>query len=721
MISLMFFSSINAEEKDKVTVYGHKVINTPSLALPEGGAADIATVFNMLPGGAANNNGTLSLIPQYRGMFGPRLDVRVNGQRIIPMGPMWMDPPLHYAPLTLVEEFRFQRGVAPVSTSAGLGGNMNAILKQSRFMPGEKMITQGSFEVHGHSMDEGYNMGFFVGAGNDSHRFHVFGSRDEGSDAESAKGPIDGTAYERDSYGFAYGMRHGVHEFSLNYHRIITGDTGTPTLPMDINYIHGDFGKFAYKTRWGDYQVDFSFLFKDVEHKMSNYHFRSATDIDLLPIPDEQKLPPLRGIDRRHTDVTLEGVNAALKLQRAYKGGTLHFGLEAYSDDHNMEIFDPDFAPFFVSNFNDVDEDEIAVFAEWFGPLTQDLDMSIGIRYAHVRQAGDVVDALPARLAARPNNPVLNPVTNSFLALRDAFNNSQRTQEDDHLNVVLSSRYRWSKQLSLLASLAQTTRSPSYIERYLWVPLETNAGLGDGNNYVGDLNLDPEISRGFDIGFDWIASGVYFSPRIYHWWINDYIQGISIDSNECQAPFANAIETISCVNGDRTPKRFANVDAKIYGLDLEFGYRLNSDWRLDGIASITRGRRRDINDNLFRISPPKLVVGVTREFNSGNINFQAIAVAEQDKLAHSLLDPDNLGGNIDTAATPGYMLANIAASYRFSGKYPVTLSAGVNNIFDKYYQDHTSGFNRRVNSFTPIGQKIPGTERNVYLKLVYQW
>ena len=47
------------------------------------------------------------------------------------------------------------------------------------------------------------------------------------------------------------------------------------------------------------------------------------------------------------------------------------------------------------------------------------------------------------------------------------------------------------------------TRAPSYIERYLWIPLNVNAGLGDGNNYIGNIDLDPEWSNQFELGLDW--------------------------------------------------------------------------------------------------------------------------------------------------------------------------------------------------------------------------
>ncbi|MGU9977498.1 MAG: TonB-dependent receptor [Candidatus Oxydemutatoraceae bacterium WSBS_2016_MAG_OTU14] len=718
-VSQLLLTMASAEETEKIIVKEQRInMNTLMTVSPKVGVGDIADAFNQIPGGAVNANGALSNVPQYRGLFGPRLNVRVNKRQMSPAGPAWMDPPLHYAPTALVKELEFQRGVAPVSAGSGLGGYMNVNLKGSEFVDSEKMQVYGSVDAHGHSINDGYNAGVFLGLSNRTQRMHFLGSRDHGQDAESADGPIDGTGYVKDTYGLAYGFRYDEHEFSLDYHRTITGDSGTPMLPLDIDFFHADFVDLGYVTRWGEYDIDVKVSVKDIEHRMDNYRLRSAPDFDLLPIPDEQKLLPLRGTDRRYAFITLEGVNASLRLKRPLQDGYMQFGFEGYSDEHNMQLHDPDVKPFFVNNFNGVDVDEIATFIEWSGFVSNRFEASFGMRYTHTRQSAGAIDALPARLA---DGGTSNPVTNAFQVLRDEFNARDLTQKDDTIDVVMSTTYHWDEQLSLTGSLAQKSRAPSYVERYLWVPLEITAGLGDGNNYIGNLDLEPEVSRGFDFGFDWKGQKLYLAPRIYHWWINDYIQGVAVESNACQAPFANAVETVSCVNGDRTPKQFANVDAKVYGMDVDFGYRFNDDWHVDGIASITRGRRRDINDNLFRISPSKLVLGLTREFDQAQVGVETVWVAEQDKLARSLLDADNLGGNIDTGATPGYALVNLAASYRSSGENPWFVSGGITNLFDKYYQDHTSGFNRRGNSSTPIGQKIPGHGRNVYIKLSYQW
>jgi len=40
--------------------------------------------------------------------------------------------------------------------------------------------------------------------------------------------------------GIGYGFRSGIHEIEVNFHSIETDDTGTPSLPMDIDWFNTD-------------------------------------------------------------------------------------------------------------------------------------------------------------------------------------------------------------------------------------------------------------------------------------------------------------------------------------------------------------------------------------------------------------------------------------------------------------------------------------------------
>ena len=84
------------------------------------------------------DNGGLSGQVQYRGLFGDRVLIRINGQRFHGGGPNAMDPPLHYAPMPLIGSVEVDRGISPVRNGPGLAGGVNARLKQVDF--GEELV-----------------------------------------------------------------------------------------------------------------------------------------------------------------------------------------------------------------------------------------------------------------------------------------------------------------------------------------------------------------------------------------------------------------------------------------------------------------------------------------------------------------------------------------------------------------------------------------------------
>ena len=50
-----------------------------------------------------------------------------------------------------------------------------------------------------------------------------------------------------------------------------------------------------------------------------------------------------------------------------------------------------------------------------------------------------------------------------------------------------------------------------------------------------------------------------------------------------------------------------------------------------------------------------------------------------------------------------------------------SVGLGVENLFDKVYQDHLGGYNRVRDSDIPVGARINGMGRNFYLKLNATW
>jgi len=665
---------------------------------------DSMEILTRLPGANVNRNGPLSGQAQYRGLFGPRMTVTVDGMRVTPGGPNWMDSPLHYMPAGLTRSVSLTRGVAPVSAGPGMGGLIQAESKRSEFTSDHEFATLGDLTTSIMSND-GYGLYGLAGSANVKHRFHLLGSVEEGDDIESGDGTIGATEYDRTTIGAGYGYRWGFNDFSIDFSRTDTDGTGTPSLPLDIDFFETDRINLGLNTRWSSIDLSMRVFYTDIEHGMNNFKLRTAPDFSSAP------LPPFQGDDKRLVDVETDALGFSVEATFGAFGGDFTVGLDGNFEAHDAVVTDPDFDPFFVTNFNDATQDQVAFFAEWLANLADKWSVETGLRLARVESDAGPVDAFPARLADMgmpPAGTMPGMATRSAQVLRDRFNAADRSQDDNNVDAVLKLNYEISEDLLLGFGYAHKLRSPLYIERYLWIPLEVNAGLGDFNNYIGDVGLDPEESDQVELSMEWAFQRGRIAPRIFYRKVDDYIQGVPVTDAD--------VIRFSTVNGDPTPLQFANVEARLYGFDVVGRLRLADPLMLNATINYVRGKRDDISDDLYRIAPLNGRLSLTYERDNWSATVESVLVAEQDKISKTIVFDEPRSSNADT---PGYGLVNLYGEWRSRNGYQVR--AGIENLFDREYANHLNSFNRVINSDVPVGTRLPGPGINAFAQFAYTW
>ena len=696
-----------AGEVNEIRVVGRQeFLETQFNARRTSSGADSARLISRVPGGGANRNGPLTGQIQYRGMFGPRINVRIDGMLIHGGGPNWMAPPLHHIPAALMRDLVVEQGIASISTGGGIGGAATARWKRPAFNEGGGWDWHGDSELSAGSAAGSASGSLILGGSNANHRFYGIGNIDQGDDYESANGAVAATQYSRGIYGVGYGFRSGAHEILIDAHRIETEDSGTPTLPMDIDWFDTDTFNFRYNGQIGDIGVEAGVYQSSIDHGMSNYLLRPTPDFSSLP------LPPFVGDDKRFATAASEESGFRLAFDLEAGPGLLEFGAEGKRGEHDVAVTDPDFAPFFVNNFNGVETDSTSVFAQWSAILATNWYVELGARMERVEMSAGEVDAFPARLVDR--NPAMwgmGTPPRAVWLLRQGFNSRDRDQQDNNRDFVAKLRHQLTPNLVVEAGYGRKTRSPLYLERYLWIPLEINAGLGDGNNYVGNPDLQPETSDQFELGFDWTDGTAWFSPRFYLHNVEDYIQGVPATHMAVIGVSRNA-------NGDPTPLMFANTEADFRGLDLSFGFPINESWRVEGMASRVEAERGDISDHLYRINPDNLRVSLLYASGGFSARIEQVAVFEQERISRTNThDPMNPKNNANP--TGGHNLTNVYLTWL--GDADATFTLGAENLFDTDYTDHLSGFNRVMNSVVPVGSRMPGQGTNLFARVQFQW
>jgi iron complex outermembrane receptor protein len=669
-------------ETEQLTVVGVRVYPVVDTLAPDTAeAVDTAELLRELPGANLNANGTLTGIAQYRGLYGDRVAVTIDGLGMLSGGPNAMDAPLSYASPLLLENLHLERGIASVSSAVeSIGGHIGVAYDRGSF--GD----QSAFGVSGKAQmryaDNGnltMTAAQLVGA-SDTHKVALLGQIDRSDDLDFAGGTIRPSRLKRDRYDLSYGYNRDDTEFTVFAGRLETDNTGTASLPMDIRLIETDIAGVRLTTDAGGAGLDFELSRFDVDHVMDNYSLRTA---------------PASAMSFRANHAVGDGYQWRLGSRIETASADWRIGVDGETAEHTATITNPNVAPFRVENFNAAERDVMGLYAQWNGQHER-LDFEAGLRVNRVStNSGTVGASIPAM------NPTMQMMAMNAALLADAFNNSVRDRSQTNVDAVFKVGRVLGEMRSVYVEFGRKTRAPSYQELFLWLPLEATGGLADGRSYIGNPALDSEVSLEINIGSNWYRGSAWFTPQIFFKEISDYIQG---------NPTTNATANMVALMMTGMPAlEFANTDAEIYGFDLAWGYYLSESLVIDGVLTYSRGKRTDIDDNLYRLAPLNGRIGLTWESSDWSATLEAIAYSAQNRVA---------AYNAETPSA-GYGIVN--ASMRWQPGGPWALSAGVANLLDKRYQDHLDGINRVAAMDVPLGERLVGLGRSVQLGVSVSW
>lgn len=647
---------------EEVVVHGSHEKRTIEVATALVSSPDAAQLLKKAPGANVNSNGPLTGIPQYRGMFGPRVGVQLDGTQLAPAGPNWMDPPLSYAAAAQLESLQLYRGIAPVSVvQESIGGAVNAVTSQPDFSDTEDFELSGRVLASGQTINDATQLGATVFAVNKQHRLRLAAMTEQGDDAEFPDGDILPSEYQRDRFDLAYGFQLGAHTLDANYTRNETGDTGTASLPMDIRLIDGDLYSLGYSYEASEWRLQAKLFGSQLDHDMNNYHLRTA---------------PMDGAMWRRNITDSDNAGFKFSLFRPDERGSWLLGADGLDSSHNSDIDNPNNPMFYVVNFNDAQRTILGLFAERQQEFSNDLKAEFGLRYNRVEMDAGEVDGTPAMM--------MPPMQ----MLRDAFNSADRDQTDNNIDAVAKLWYEAGPEFTWYAGVGRKTRTASYQERYLWLPLQATGGLGDGNTYIGNIELDPEVAHEIEAGFDFNSGRISFSPRAFYRDVDDYIQG---------TPSASPAAL-----------QFNNVDATLWGFDMDWSASLTDTLTLRGLVNYVRGERDDIDDELYRIAPFNTTLALDYAASRWGATVEAVYYDEQDKVS------------LTNGETPSddYLLVNLGAWWQATPA--LRIAGGIDNLLDEDYQDHLAGRYRVMgNPDLDQGSKMPGYGINAFLRVEY--
>lgn len=680
----------------EITVIGvrdtHTVRTDDTLVAPP----DTAQLLRKMPGANINKNGELTGIAQYRGMYGDRIKVSVNGAPISGAGPNSMDSPLHYAPVAILESLTINRGIAPVSAGQEtIGGYVEAVTYTGEFGNSSDFDFAGRTYFGAQSVNKGTVASGFFSLANRNHIFRTFVMQEQADDLDFGGGSIIPSEYDRERFDLGYSFVRGDHEFSIDFARNNTKDAGTASLPMDIMAIDSDLFRSRYIWSGVDLNFTAEFSASDNEHWMTNYHMRRPPQDNMMTT----------GVMRyRRNWAVSENYGFKLQLEQLVDDGSWLYGVDGNFSAHRSSISNPNAMPFYISNFNDTDRDVLGVFVERGVSLSDNTGLDIGVRYNRVNMDSELVSANLNPMNIMTGMPAM--INNMAGMLSTQFNNGDLSKVDNNIDWFARFSIEAGNDVTWYVGAARKTRSPSYQERYLWLPLESTGGLADGKTYVGNPDLDAEVAHEIELGFDRETGSYSVYPRLFYKEVSDFVQGTPA-TNPTVNSFAMLMFNMGMGRPD--PLQFNNVDAKFYGFDIESNFELTNRLRLHAIFSMVRGERDDINDDLYRISPDNLILALEYQGNSWGGSLETVNYADQDRVSATNLEQK----------TDGYSIVNLTG--RINVSVDVEIGLGVENIFDEEYEDHLAGYSRAFNPDIAMRDRMPGLGRNFYGRLMWHF
>lgn len=695
---------------------GGTVLNKISLAPKLSATSDTASLLSDIPGLSLYGNGGVSSLPSIHGLADDRLRIKVDGMDLIASCPNHMNPALSYIDPTNVGMLKVYAGISPVSSGGdSIGGTIIAESRAPEFaVPGQAAITQGvvgtfyrsNNKASGANLSATYATDQFnisySGATSKADNYtaggdfksttatgrpgHTLPLNEVGSTAYETRNQTLGLAYKNDSHLFEakFGQQDMPYQLYPNQRMdMLKNDQNS----MNLRYL----GQFD----WGSLEAR-------AYHENVDHYMDFGADKQLL----------YGGLPGMPMNTTGKTTGVSVKVDIAITPqDLLRVGGEA--QQYQLQDWWPPvvgsmgMGPNAFLNINNGERDRSAVFGEWEKQLSPQWLTLVGLRLERVNTNADSVHGY--NLATFPT--ATPPAAGMMSQTRDAtnFNNAERNQTDNNVDLTALARYKANDNYDIEFGVAHKERSPNLYERYTWstagMMAVMNNVVGDGNGYLGDVNLKPEKANTLSATFDWHAadSSWGFKATPYYTHVDDYIDAVQWSATT-NAPATKLVKNSFSV------LKYANQSAQLYGIDLSGHMPLAKtfvgDIGLKGLLNYTRGTNETTGGDLYNVMPLNAKLTITQKVGGWDNSAELVMVQAKD----------NVSVVRNEIKTPGYSLVNLRGGYAWK---TVRLDFGVENLFDKFYDLPTGGAytgqgtTMSMNGI-PYGIAVPGMGRSIY-------
>jgi iron complex outermembrane receptor protein len=672
VLPLPAFSMEASSQETVVTATAEKT--GESLVSKRVKSSDTAALLRGEPGVALATGGGVSSLPVVRGQADDRVVVYVDGMCLTSACANHMNPPLSYIAPASVSQIRVNAGVTPVSYGGdNIGGTILVESDQPVFAgSGDGLNESGSVSTYYRSINQAVGAAFSGAVANSNVSFGVTCSIDHARNYKDGQGrTVTSSYYESRNLGATLALKGDGSLFTLKAGHQMIPDQGFVNQWMDMLENNASFVNLRYKSdvTWG--KLDAKAYWQNTWHRMNSGEDKLPIN---LRIPATMPDMPMatRGIDTGYslkTDIPFAEKNI-LRL-----GNEFHrFNLNDWWPPISSTL--GTMGPETFLNINDGRRDRYAFFAEWESKWNSKVTTIFGVRNEQVRMdAGDVQGYNGQNMAGMM-------VTN-YKRDAEAFNAEDHSRNDSNWDLSALARFEINPTGTCEVGYARKTRSPNLYERYAWSTMWMASGMvnwfGDGNGYVGNVNLSPEVAHTLSISADWHdGAGKSWELRVtpYYTYVNDYI-GVQVYNTQTWT-WPGGSET-------RNILKFVNQDARLYGLDISgklalWESRALGSGQLRGSLGYVHGTDADTGSSLYHMMPLNGYLTLEQSIAGWSNAVELQLVGRKSETDPLRFEPK----------TAGFALLNLRTSYKWKN---MQIDLGVTNLFDKLYYLPLGGIN----------------------------
>ena len=635
---------------------------------------DTGKLIDNFLGGNSIHNGGFSSLPMIQGLSDDRIKIKIDGMDLIASCANHMNAPLSYSDPVNIKNISVLAGLSAVDQG---GDNIGGVIKIDTVKPifsvDENQIFSGQFGTKYKSNNKTISANISLNTADQDTALSYFGSyvkaenyyaggtfKDAGL-AASDRGWLDSdevgsTAYKNQNHqvSFSKVIDNEIYQVIAAYHDSPYENFDNQRMDSvgNKNYQLNLSQKGEYE--WG--KLTSRIYVDDTNHK---HNFG----------PDKQYTYNNSSGQSYGMPMEADGITAGLAVDTEIflnDQDTLKVGSEIQyyqlDDTWASNSGEGMMTGNAFLNINNGKRNRFDIYGQLDSLWTENWITSLGARLGIVQTDSDDVHGY--------NQTNMN---SNQLADSDTFNASKRKKTDENIDISLLTRYNMEEDSSIELGYSMKTRSPNLYQRYTWSTWTMAANMnnlyGDGNGYVGNIDLEPETAHKIGLVLNHQDDNKNWRIKInpYYTYISDYID-------------ANVIANRG--DGYRNLK-FDNQTATIYGLDVGADMHLFrtlnfGNFNLLSKFNYQKGRNTDADTDLYNMMPPNLTLAINQNVGSWNNSLSMLLVDKKD----------NVNSTRQERETAGFTKFDFVTSYQWES---VSIIGEIENILDKSYADPLGG------------------------------